>query len=592
MPAQRRSCKSCVWALRSSLSVELFVEDDDLTHSLQADLEPPNAGKPKELTPQRLAAFYNSCALNYDSLFLGTSSSGLSYIYKTLGCFHSLLPAASPFESPSIPALTPEGYARWQTIQIVLCPNETVPFMQEAVRRYDVPRADGGFFPKHLPKTAFPDKPDPAMEGWYQDMSRRLERDREIFHRNQNSPYLTPNEGPDRRSGYFPAPARPGLLQARRPSKPARNESTDYDLSRRRSSVPDLPSPHPEGVKWAPGTAETPTESRKRTARSHSAQRPTSSSSHHKPSAELQRSLHPSHRTSGSSSPPRSGSDVRTSGQPPFRSRPSNHSSQPPRHRRAPSSVDESSGSEASSEDSRNGHPRNRKSSNDRPKQRSLFPYGLLPDITLPGRHHRRRHSHDVSNVSPEKAPPLPPRPALREPPVRNGSVIVDSPVRMSMSGYNPPNYNPVSRPSVSFGPGGNMGTGVRFRDHIFDARDRDRQEPSSASTSTNVPVQSSGLPSSALPFQQPAPIPAPPIPPPPQNPRLLTYDVQSYDTPLTRQSSGSGSGSGGNDYRSRTRPNVRPLRVATVTGVDGRRYPENNTSKEHRPSVPTALPV
>ena len=565
------------------------MKDNDLAHSPQADLEPPNAGKTRELTPQRLAAFYNSCALNYDSLFLGTSSSGLSYIYKTLGCFHSLLPAASPFESPSIPALTPEGYARWQTIQIVLCPEETVPFMQEAVRRYDVPRPDGGHFPKHLPKTAFPDKPDPAMEGWYQDMNRRLNRDRETFHRDRNSPYLTPSEGPDRRSGYFPAPVRPGLLQARRPSKPSRNDSTGYDLARRRSSVPDLPSPHPEGITWAPGTSGTPTESGKRTARSHSAQRPTSSSSRHKPSADLQRSLHPSHRTSSSSSPPPSGPDPRTGGQPPSRSRPSNHTSKTSRPRRTRPAGDESSGSEASSEDSRNGHPHDRKSSNERRKQRSLFPYGLLPDITLPGRNHRRRHSHDVSNISPEKAPPLPPRPILREPPIRNGSVIVDSPVRMSASGYNPPIYNPASGPrsSVNFGSGAPMGAGVRFRDHIFDGRDRDRQEPSNAPTGANIPAQSSGLPSYAIPFQQP-PVPAPPPPPPPQNPRLLTYEVPSHDTPLTRQSSGSGSGSGGN----RTRPNVRPLRVATVTGVGGRSYPENNTSKGHRPSVPTALPV
>jgi hypothetical protein len=66
----------------------------------------------------------------------------------------------------------------WQTIQLLLGPEEHVPFLQRAVQKYDVvDPASGGIFPKVLPKECFPDRPDDAMETWYEGVAARLKRE-------------------------------------------------------------------------------------------------------------------------------------------------------------------------------------------------------------------------------------------------------------------------------------------------------------------------------------------------------------------------------------------------------------------------------
>ena len=208
----------------------------------QGKLEPgPNA----ELTPQRLAAFYRSVGGNYDPVFL--NNSGLSFMYKTLGCFHTLQPTPNPFETPCIPALLPSGFVEWQRLQLLLSPGEHVPFMQEAVRRYDVPTADGGIFPKYIPREAFPDRPDEGMEQWHKMVTGSLEQ-AQYTRRLKNSPYASPRDPPHRGEGYFLANGK--LPQVRRPSRSPRSNSRNLDPARladdrRRSSVPDIPSPFP-----------------------------------------------------------------------------------------------------------------------------------------------------------------------------------------------------------------------------------------------------------------------------------------------------------------------------------------------------------
>lgn len=104
--------------------------------------------------------------------------SALSLVYQSLGCFHTLQPTNNAFEPPSIPALLPHGFVRWQTIQLLLCPDEHVRFLQEAVKRFDVINpAGGGTFPKVIPREAFPAAPDPEMVEWHDTVSQRLEQD-------------------------------------------------------------------------------------------------------------------------------------------------------------------------------------------------------------------------------------------------------------------------------------------------------------------------------------------------------------------------------------------------------------------------------
>ncbi|MCJ1467156.1 hypothetical protein MMC07_005778, partial [Pseudocyphellaria aurata] len=127
------------------------------------------------LTPTKLAAFYRLVGGDYDSLFLETDHPSLSFIYQSLGCYHSLQPGDDPFAPPSIPALTPQGFVRWQTVQVLLDPEEHVPFLQEAVKRFEIINpSDGGPFPRHLPRDAFPGRPDLEMTEWHENVRETL----------------------------------------------------------------------------------------------------------------------------------------------------------------------------------------------------------------------------------------------------------------------------------------------------------------------------------------------------------------------------------------------------------------------------------
>ncbi|KAF2469192.1 uncharacterized protein BDR25DRAFT_51725 [Lindgomyces ingoldianus] len=136
----------------------------------------------QDLTPSQLSAFYREVGGNYDVLFIETPPSSIAFIYRSLGAFHSLQPAPDDdgYSCPAIPALKKKGFVTWQTIQLLLGPEEHVPFLQKAVQQFDVVDPEtGNLFPKILPKECFPDRPDDAMEAWYQGVAERLKREAE-----------------------------------------------------------------------------------------------------------------------------------------------------------------------------------------------------------------------------------------------------------------------------------------------------------------------------------------------------------------------------------------------------------------------------
>ncbi|CAI7596518.1 unnamed protein product [Penicillium glandicola] len=141
-----------------------------------------------DITPDRLAAFYRKVGGNYDPLFLETKAQALSFIYQSLGCFHSLQPSTNPYEPPSIPSLLPNGFVRWQTIQLLMDPDEHSVYLQNAVELWDISDANGEIFPKAIPRDAFPSEPDPEMLEWHEGVSRRLERDYLKRHTKHASP--------------------------------------------------------------------------------------------------------------------------------------------------------------------------------------------------------------------------------------------------------------------------------------------------------------------------------------------------------------------------------------------------------------------
>lgn len=127
------------------------------------------------LTPAKVAAFYRLVGGDYDALFLDTPHPSLSFIYQSLGCYHTLQPQPDPFTAPTVPALTPQGFVRWQTVQLLLEPEEHVPLLQTAVKRFDISNpVDGSAFPSWLPRDALPSKPDRDMLQWHETVSQKL----------------------------------------------------------------------------------------------------------------------------------------------------------------------------------------------------------------------------------------------------------------------------------------------------------------------------------------------------------------------------------------------------------------------------------
>ena len=454
-------------------------------------------------------------------------------MYKTLGCFHSLQPTSNPFETPSIPALLPIGFVEWQRVQLLLCPGEHVPYMQEAVRRYDVPKLDGGIFPKHIPREAFPDRPDKGMEEWYRMVTGSLEQ-AQYTRGLKNSPYPSPRDASHRAEGSL---ANGKLSHARRPSRSPRSQSHSLDPARldderRRSSVPDIPSPFPPVSETTYRSGDSRTKQAPYNAQ-HGASK---ASSHHRTSdtsSSRHRYSSSSHLTSNSSAtyrPTLSSSKESTKHGPP----PVHHTR---RRGRSPSTIDESSsGSEASSEDSQARRGRNSRETRDDRRRSSLIP----PDLT---RHHYRRHSHDAT-YRPADKPPLPPRPIANSPHVhdplllrRPGSGYKNGPT----SGAAPLQYNPV-----------------QFRSNVFE-----NQSDEAFNSAPESPFASETL--------------GPSI-----NPKLHSFDpvgprelVQQYDPAGIDQGQAS------------PRQPGMPLRTSTVTGVRGRRYAATdprNAFPESRP--------
>ncbi|EFQ99772.1 hypothetical protein MGYG_02785 [Nannizzia gypsea CBS 118893] len=182
--------------------------------SVISELDPSSSTK--ELTPEKLAAFYRAVGGNYDSLFLKTPSASLSFIYQSLGCFHTLQPTKNAFEAPSIPALLPHGYIRWQTIQLLLCPEEHAPFLQRAVEMFDIVDVHEGFLlPKSIPASAFPSQPDPDMVRWHETVSNRLESESA-----STSPHTRP-----------PSNAHPSSSTRTRQSRPNEDEGDYFSQS-------------------------------------------------------------------------------------------------------------------------------------------------------------------------------------------------------------------------------------------------------------------------------------------------------------------------------------------------------------------------
>ncbi|EQL30821.1 hypothetical protein BDBG_04726 [Blastomyces gilchristii SLH14081] len=212
----------------------------------------------EDLAPENLAAFYRLVGGNYDNIFLHTPHESLSFIYQSLGCFHTLQPTPDPFKPPSIPALRPHGFVRWQTIQLLLCPHEHMLFLQRAVKKFDIINPSGGcVFPKVIPRDSFPSKPDPEMVQWHETVSQKLEDEYNAEEQKASSRFSDRDSqghkaGPKSLDGFAPDET-PDYFSRRgstsqRPSNysrhtPPSEPNPPYNVRVHKRSVPEFTSP-------------------------------------------------------------------------------------------------------------------------------------------------------------------------------------------------------------------------------------------------------------------------------------------------------------------------------------------------------------
>lgn len=308
-------------------------------------------------------------------------------MYRTLGCFHSLQPTRNAFETPSIPCLSDNGFVRWQTLQLLLCPQEYAPMMQRAVEIYDVPKRGGGYFPKNMPADCFPAKPDTEMEKWHRFVTSQMNQD--YVRRLKYSPYQSPQPEAANGSGeYFSRPP-----SSRRPSGSRRRPSMSeedlarFEAARRRSSVPDILSPG--GTPLYPEERELADK-----VRSHSSSRTTGSGQRPRASTSAPMYQYPRPERAAYHSPP----SRRDHGEPMDRDR--------RRETRFSRNVSTSSRPASSSGSSieENYRPRKPRPSEDERPRRPRWGSSLMPSFFLSSS--KRRHSSDgrVPTLSSEKA--------------------------------------------------------------------------------------------------------------------------------------------------------------------------------------------
>lgn len=157
------------------------------------------------LTPSKLAAFYKAVGGDYDcecyakanseswaastnahlcntnpvcvniALFVDMPHSSISYMWQVTGCQHTLQPTGNDFDPPSIPALTFRGFSRWESLEILLGPEEHVPFLQCAVKKWNLKHPETGEdFPVDLPAACFPAEADAEVDRWHKTCADKL----------------------------------------------------------------------------------------------------------------------------------------------------------------------------------------------------------------------------------------------------------------------------------------------------------------------------------------------------------------------------------------------------------------------------------
>lgn len=97
-------------------------------------------------------------------------------MWQVTGCQHSLVqPPNKDYSPPTIPALSLKGFSRWEALEILLGPEEHVPFIQYAVRNWSLKHpVTGEAFPADLPVSVFPAQADTDVDKWHKSCAAQL----------------------------------------------------------------------------------------------------------------------------------------------------------------------------------------------------------------------------------------------------------------------------------------------------------------------------------------------------------------------------------------------------------------------------------
>ncbi|ROV88792.1 hypothetical protein VSDG_08984 [Cytospora chrysosperma] len=163
----------------------------------------------RALNPAKLAAFYKAVGGDYDRLFMNAPHESISYIWQVFGCQHTLQPTDNDYEPPTIPALTLRGFVRWESIQVLLSPDEHVPYIIYAVSHWHLKNPDTGeTFPADISPEAFPSEPDPEISAWHAACGDRLRQEATTKESAKDSAKEMPKDSPqDSPKPAFPSTA-------------------------------------------------------------------------------------------------------------------------------------------------------------------------------------------------------------------------------------------------------------------------------------------------------------------------------------------------------------------------------------------------
>lgn len=97
-------------------------------------------------------------------------------MWQITGCQHSLVQSPqSDYSAPTIPALSLKGFSRWEALEILLGPEEHVPFIQYAARKWNLKHpVTGEVFPADLPSDVFPAQADTDVDKWHKSCAAKL----------------------------------------------------------------------------------------------------------------------------------------------------------------------------------------------------------------------------------------------------------------------------------------------------------------------------------------------------------------------------------------------------------------------------------